>query len=1147
MSNRQQTLFRFVSLRAPEAITKDKKEQRKLFVLHPDNQSGAFFEAVKKRPDGQTKWQAMAKEALTFNAFSDSLAVDQLNPEFIVVAQWVVKNKSRFSVEELDEKISNLRPFDASTEITLWDNLFYQVVTQKSAEIKESLCLLLVLQNLLKEKEGKDSFEKLANATVVLAAELFIEEKTSPKEEGEREAPIFDIRPLVSSLQKALSLSSSDRNHQAIKELQKLQKKYLKEYNRLYQTAQSEYELAVKDAYSRATMVEKERMNNVTGIKETYIVYENLVLPEFKFIAPVEIDAQKLKVSLSEQSYYVVDSLALLEETTYNDIIDGINEAIAQESKLQKTSSTDNSKLVLIGGMVFERKEANSHPLLSKNQKPYAATLNWLSKKPKRAEVITSLDLGDAGKIVAVSYKITLDAATKIAGNEFTTSSNGSIENITLFPNIGIDLGQFSSLKLSVEVVLNTAAKISFTDTLQVKGNAIGVASMVSKVALSAASVTAGGGSNEGTVKYGVTRLGIADYRKVVAEVCCYKAAEVAHIENIMASEFRNKTSVRERIEETTVTSETEQEIENLTDTTTTERFEMQSEIAKLLQQRKELTASVNVHAEYGTSSMDIGGAYANDTTKEESNRQAVIQSKELTQRAMERIVSRFKLQTTKKTTESFKEENAHIFDNRSGNSHVSGVYRYINAVYKNQIHNYGKRLMYEFMIPQPSKLYRYGMEIDSTSSSNETPIAPPPPTKKGITNASSITRTNYLEFAALYNAAVEAPPETYMTVGKSYQYQVPAGGNNNTGKGPHSKEFNDLKIIDGYKAFNVSYVFAIRSVGDIYFLHLNAYLKIGDFYGTNIIIDTSWPEGGKPTCKQDFISSVTFPQMANYTDVMPVAVTGWDIGAYSINVSVTCELTTESFQNWQQKTYNAIITAYQERLAEFYEKANQNKATILTGNPLFYRQIEQSILKKSCMAYLVQDEILGKRYLYEGLTDVPLAGNDFADNKILQNAELEEYASLVKFMEQAFEWNLMSYSFYPYYWGDRHDWKQLFQSEDDDATFRSFMQAGMARVVVTVKPGFEKAAMYFMGTNQIWEGGTAPSIDDPLFKSIVQELEQQEYIVEETWETILPTSLVALQNNGAVIIEERGLPCNKECQDGDGSIKPNDSVLSSK
>src|SRR5690606_40071352 len=175
-------------------------------------------------------------------------------------------------------------------------------------------------------------------------------------------------------------------------------------------------------------------------------------------------------------------------------------------------------------------------------------------------------------------------------------------------------------------------------------------------------------------------------------------------------------------------------EIGMRTDATETDRFEMPTDIAKLIQQHKESTAYANVHASYGPINIDTGGTYANSTSKEESNRQAVSQSKELTQRAMERIVSRFRQEVVHKITESYEEENAHIFDNRNGEHHVSGVYRYINAIYKNQIFNYGKRLMYEFMIPQPSKLYRFGMETDgviTNPTESETPIKPETPESK--------------------------------------------------------------------------------------------------------------------------------------------------------------------------------------------------------------------------------------------------------------------------------------------------------------------------------------------------------------------------------------------------------------------------------
>jgi hypothetical protein len=108
-------------------------------------------------------------------------------------------------------------------------------------------------------------------------------------------------------------------------------------------------------------------------------------------------------------------------------------------------------------------------------------------------------------------------------------------------------------------------------------------------------------------------------------------------------------------------------------------------------------------------------------------------------------------------------------------------------------------------------------------------------------------------------------------------------------------------------------------------------------------------------------------------------------------------------------------------------------------------------------------------------------------------------------------------------------------------------MQAGMARVVVTVKPGFENAVMHFMATGQIWNGGQVPVLDNPLYLSIVDELKEQEYVVEETWETVVPTSLVALQSSG-VAINAEGLPCGDDCKDhAAGSLVNNSNMIGGK
>ena len=142
----------------------------------------------------------------------------------------------------------------------------------------------------------------------------------------------------------------------------------------------------------------------------------------------------------------------------------------------------------------------------------------------------------------------------------------------------------------------------------------------------------------------------------------------------------------------------------------------------------------------------------------------------------------------------------------------------------------------------------------------------------------------------------------------------------------------------------------------------------------------------------------------------------------------------------------------------------------------------------------------------------------------------MDDYGSFIKFMEQAFEWDLISYDFYPYYWANKDEWKNLYQFESNDAVFRSFMQAGMARVMVTVKPGFEDAVMHYMAFGQIWNGGLMPVLGNPLYLSIVDELKEQEYVVEETWTTTLPTKLIALQKSG-VAVDAEGLPSLENCE----------------
>jgi len=99
-----------------------------------------------------------------------------------------------------------------------------------------------------------------------------------------------------------------------------------------------------------------------------------------------------------------------------------------------------------------------------------------------------------------------------------------------------------------------------------------------------------------------------------------------------------------------------------------------------------------------------------------------------------------------------------------------------------------------------------------------------------------------------------------------------------------------------------------------------------------------------------------------------------------------------------------------------------------------------------------------------------------------------------------------------------------MYLSESIDPLFRSFLQAGLARVIVTVKPGFEEAVQYFITTGKVWFGGVTPVIGDPLYMSIAQEMKEPTGKPQGNyWITRIPTTLTILQSGSTGLKTEDG------------------------
>src|SRR5690606_7974880 len=97
----------------------------------------------------------------------------------------------------------------------------------------------------------------------------------------------------------------------------------------------------------------------------------------------------------------------------------------------------------------------------------------------------------------------------------------------------------------------------------------------------------------------------------------------------------------------------------------------------------------------------------------------------------------------------------------------------------------------------------------------------------------------------------------------------------------------------------------------------------------------------------------------------LAISYKAFDCGTFSMTVSALCQLTPEFENKWKQETFNAIISAYENALAEYKETIAQHEAQgvqMLGTNPGFYREIENTILRKNCISYLLDNNPNAKR-----------------------------------------------------------------------------------------------------------------------------------------------------------------------------------------
>lgn len=682
-----------------------------------------------------------------------------------------------------------------------------------------------------------------------------------------------------------------------------------------------------------------------------------------------------------------------------------------------------------------------------------------------------------------------------------------------------------------------------------------------------------------------VRPAGVADLMVVKRHIQGYEAMELAHVENVMAGETRGRVHrFREQHEDTDI-FERETTVEKEEELATEERFELNREAERTIKDDEKFGFGLNVSASYGSvvqvsSNVD----YERSRAVEESTRNATTYAQDVTSRSLERVKERVRTQRTRRVLREWQEENEHRFENTAekggGREHIVGLYQFVDKVYEAQVFNYGRREMFDFMIPEPASFLLHLDAVEAGERVDEAPSKVPqlaaqparlywPPVRPPDPD------NDVSELVSRYGAeGVKPPPPRWQSVSERYQAGLDTDEGGREGRQSFTMAFD---IPEGYRPRLVEISVAMMTddnpdVGLGYAIagqredwdplagwigHETPGLlveNIGD--GNELLVGTHTvslalprenPRSTSDGLKRALIGSSTVlakkegqadaaggqagdaPNFRVGSGNFQIGFLAYESSNHSIIVTVRCERSEESLRVWQLETFEKINDAYRERLTEYRSdlalykdevraadrEAKSTSASSLREPPSRSRRVILTELTKHCASLLLRESFPQRDSIIQPDRD-SYPHIDFARNA--QNG------SLIRFIQQAFEWEHLQFALYPYFWGRLDMWPERFAASSPDEEFADFLKAGAARAVVPVRPGFEQAVNWYLATGELWGGaGDPPRIGSPLYVPIVQELRERDGVddaipVGEPWEVRVPTDLLLLR-------EQRSLP----------------------
>ncbi|ADD41760.1 hypothetical protein [Stackebrandtia nassauensis] len=372
------------------------------------------------------------------------------------------------------------------------------------------------------------------------------------------------------------------------------------------------------------------------------------------------------------------------------------------------------------------------------------------------------------------------------------------------------------------------------------------------------------------------------------------------------------------------------------------------------------------------------------------------------------------------------------------------------------RLYRYGLRLTYDITVPEPGATLRKTFRDLKLLRAQLKPFEFP-------VKRADITEFTYLDLADQYDAPVPDYPDEGPTVVANDP--IPGLGEGNRGfRMP-------MQIPDGYEIETVTMagrVTGIKGKGFVIGIVGSDFHREGEQdkqYDPFVVKDRS---GGIFLKGQRGGQSITM----YFAD----AVTA------TLEFRAKTKLTDDAEERWRTDVWDALFNAAQTRYyAQQQDIAAQIDALenqLASVDTLTLRREESDELMKAVIRF-----IAGQKYQYmsdkagtafynasvdnEGYAQAQY-GIGFVANNLkekLTEAEFKDvvdHENTVRFINQAIEWENVVSLLYSYFWDTPDSWDFVRQIQHPDSTRQAFLRAGSARVILTVRKGFEEQWLRF-------------------------------------------------------------------------------------